>query len=160
MGVNDRYWDSDVFLGWLAGEEDKKAECKSVLDEAENGLLSLITSSLTLTEVIRLKSRTPLAVDKQPVIDDFFKQPYIVIRQLDRGTAELARRMIWDHGFKPKDAVHVATAVRAKVRFLDTFDEDLIKKSGSIGNPVLTIGHPYLPVQGRLALEEDDDLDE
>lgn len=153
MGVNDRYWDSDVFLGWLLGEQDKEDECRSVIREAEAGRLRLITSALTLTEVIKLKARTPLLPEKQPVIDAYFKQEYIVIRQLDRPTAELARRMIWEHGFQPKDSVHVATALRAKVRFLDTFDKGLIRKSGKIGNPPLTIARPYLPGQGELALE-------
>ncbi len=153
MAVDDRYWDSDCFLGWLIGEEDKAMSCRSVIREAESGLLRIVTSALTLTEVIKLKKRTPLLANEQPKIDLFFKQPYIVVRQLDRRTAELARRMVWEHGFQPKDAVHVATAVRAKVHFLDTFDDDLIKKSGTIGNPPLTIGHPYRPGEERLFYE-------
>ena len=62
--------------------------------------------------------------------------------------------MIWEHGFSPKDSVHVATAVRAKVRYLDTFDTGLIKKSGKVGDPPLTIARPHLPGQEELALEE------
>ena len=154
MGANDRYWDSVVFLGWLAGEEDKTDDIRSVIRQAEDGRLKLVTSALTLTEVIKLRSKTTLPPEKQPIIDAFFKNDYIVIRQLDRSTAELARRMIWEHGFSPKDSVHVATAVRAKVRYLDTFDTELIKQSGKVGDPPLTIARPHLSGQGELALEE------
>lgn len=153
MAIEDRYWDSDCFLGWLAGETDKEAACRSVLRDAEAGLLRIVTSTLTLTEVIKLKKRTKLSVESQPKVDAFFKQPYIAVRQLDRRTAELARRMVWEHGFSPKDSVHVATAVLAKVEYLDSFDEDLIKKSRTIGNPPITIGHPYRPGQDTLALD-------
>lgn len=47
-----RYWDSDAFLGWLKAEPDKIDECRGVIRAAENGDLRLVTSSLTLTEVI------------------------------------------------------------------------------------------------------------
>jgi hypothetical protein len=60
---------------------------------------------------------------------------------------EYARELIWEHGFHPKDSIHVATAVLSRVPHLDTFDKKLIAKSGLIGDPPLVIGHPDLPEQ-------------
>jgi predicted nucleic acid-binding protein len=51
----------------------------------------------------------------------------------------------WNHKVKPKDAIHVATALDAGVGQFDTFDGDLIALSGQIGNPPLVIGRPNLP---------------
>lgn len=142
-----RYWDSNAFLGWLAHEADKVDECRGVIRAAEAGQLRIVTSSLTLTEVIKLKSHAPLPPEKEPLIRDFFRHQYIVVRQLDRFTAEYARDLIWRHGFAPKDSIHVATAVMARVPHLDTFDGDLIAKSGQIGDPPLIIGRPDVPEQ-------------
>lgn len=114
-------------------------------------------SSLTLTEVIKLKSKTPLPPEKKPIVRDIFKHEWIIVRQLDRMSAGYARELIWQYGFQPKDSVHVATAVLARVPFLDTFDADLIAKSGEIGTPPLTIGRPALPEQLELPMDADED---
>ena len=147
-----RYWDSDCFLGWLAEEPDKVSDCQSVIRAAEAGDLRIVTSSLTLVEVVKLKSRTPLPPEKEVVIRSFFEHSYIVIRQLDRRTAERARELIWKYGFNPKDSVHVATALVENVPRMDTFDGDLMKKSGMIGSPPLIIGRPDLPEQYQFDL--------
>lgn len=142
-----RYWDAVTFLGWLAAEPDKVDRCRAVIKLAEARRVRIVTSSLTLTEVIKLKGKAPLTRDKESIIRDFFKNDYIIVRLLDRRTAEYGRELIWTHGFHPKDAIHVATAVLAGVDQLDTFDDDLIKKSGIIGTPPLAIGKPDLPEQ-------------
>jgi len=56
---------------------------------------------------------------------------------------------------KPKDAIHLATALRRDVAFdqFDTFDKDLIRLSGTLGEPPLTIGRPNLP--SKLPFEEE-----
>ena len=89
------------------------------------------------------------------MIRGFFMHDWIVVRQLDRPTAEYARALIWQHNFDPKDAIHVATAVLARAPNLDTFDGDLIKRSGQIGDPPLVIARPNVPEQLTL-----DDVDQ
>ncbi len=49
-----RYWDSDCFLGWFNEEWDKIDQCKGVLTKAQNGELIIVTSALTLTEVLKV----------------------------------------------------------------------------------------------------------
>jgi hypothetical protein len=42
-----RYWDSVTFLGWLAEETDKVPDCRPVIEAAEGGSVTLVTSALT-----------------------------------------------------------------------------------------------------------------
>lgn len=145
MAADRRYWDSNAFLGWLNAERDKVGKCEGVLHAAEEGSIEIVTSAITLTEVIKLKGDKPIPKDKEETIRDFFEQPWILVREVDRFVAEDARHLIWAHGIKPKDAIHLATALRLKLSVMDTFDDELIALSGKLGNPRLSIGYPNLP---------------
>jgi predicted nucleic acid-binding protein len=140
-----RYVDSDVFLGWLKKEPDKVDECRTVIRGAEEGRVKLVTSSLTLVEVIKLERGREIPESAQQAVTDFFKHEWIIVRNLDFRVAAYARELIWKHNFMPKDSVHVATAVIERIPRLDTFDGELIRRSGEIGDPPLIIGRPDLP---------------
>ena len=58
--------------------------------------------------------------------------------------------MVWTQGIRPKDAIHVATALDGHVNVLETFDDGLLAKTGTIGNPPLVIRKPMPPAQGTL----------
>ena len=47
-----RYWDTNCFLGVLKKEADKETACRAVIREAEAGKLRIVTSALTITEVL------------------------------------------------------------------------------------------------------------
>jgi predicted nucleic acid-binding protein len=145
-----RYWDSDCFIGWLAAEPDKVDDCRTVIRAAERGELVIVTSSLSIAEVVKLRHHEAIPPADAEQVRKFFRQPYIIVRELDRFLGEEAQSMVWDHGVDPKDAVHVATALRVGVEQLDTFDEKLIGKSGAIGNPPLIIGRPLVTEQLEL----------
>ena len=89
-------------------------------------------------------------------VEAFFRRSWIVVREVDRFIAEDARELVWNKNVKPKDAIHLATALRQDVELdqFDTFDKDLIKLSGALGDPPLTIGRPNLPA--KLPFEEDE----
>ncbi len=146
-----RYWDSNCFLGWFNDEPDKVSACTPIIEAAEAGEIQIVTSALTLTEVIKLKGHPSLPASKEETIQRFFENPFLVIRNVDRKVAEFARQLIWTHvALKPKDSIHIATAVLSKVPTLDTFDGDMISLDGKIGDPPLRIGPPHLERQGEL----------
>ena len=155
-----RYWDSNAFLGWLAEEPDKAPRCKPVLEAAESGGLMLVTSALTIAEVLWLKGGQKLPPSRAKQIEAFFRNRWIVVRDVDRFIAEDARQLVWDKNVKPKDAIHLATALRQDVVIdqLDTFDGGLIKLSAQLGNPPLVIGYPNLPE--KLPFERPESLDD
>ena len=143
------YWDSCVFLGWLRKESDKIQECEAAIRQAESGKLTLVTSTLSLAEVLRLKGKDPIPQADREQVRDFFEKDYIALYDVDRLIAEAAQDLVWDHDVHPKDAIHVATALNLgnsiAIEQFDTFDGGLIALSESVGNPPLTIGRPNLP---------------
>ena len=144
------YWDSNCFLSLLQ-EEAGAPQCEQVLQDAQDGKVIIVTSSLTLAEVLKMKGKVAIPKDQQDTVVKFFLSEYIVIRNVTRKTAELARELIWDHGIDFKDAVHVASALENKLTMMHTFDSGLIKKSGLIGTPKLIISVPFVN-EPRLAL--------
>ena len=104
-----------------------------------------MTSALTIAEVLALRGRLPIPAARREQVEGFFKNSYIVTRSITRRLAESAREIVWDFGVAPKDALHVASAIEAGVSELNTFDADLLKKSGQLGDPRLVIEKPNVP---------------
>ncbi len=148
MAKDVRYWDADCFVGFLNAEADKVNDCESVLRAAIDGHVLIVTSALTLAEVLFIKGGQKLDQSKRQKIETFFKADYISVQNVTRFEGELARDVFWDHGINPKDAVHIATAALRKLRMFNTFDGDLLQKNGLIVNGhTLTIERPHLPQQ-------------
>lgn len=157
--MDRRYWDSDCFLGWLQAEPDKEAFCRQVLEEAEAGKILIVTSALTVAEVLALRGRPRVPPANRTQVEKFFRQPYIDVRSVTRRISETARDLVWDQGIDPKDAIHVATAIDAKLPLMNTFDDKLQKRTGRVGNPKLIIEAPAL-LQPRLNLAMPSEVDD
>jgi predicted nucleic acid-binding protein len=154
------YWDSDCFLGWLLEEADKVELCEEVLIEAEDGKIQIVTSALTIAEVLALRWQPKIPVSRRDAVEQFFKNEFLLVRTITRRTAESARELVWEGGIAPKDALHVATALEAKVPMLHSFDEGLQKKSQKVGGtPLLQIKKPHV-VSPRLKLRAPADAEE
>lgn len=155
MAKPRRYWDSAAFLAWLKPEPGRVDKCRTVIDAAAEGEVEILTSALTLAEVLWPRGGDRIPEENRKVVREFFKHEYIVVVQVDRRVAEQAQELVWSHGVRPKDAIHLASALIAKVPFFDTFDDDLLALNGKLGNnPVLRIGHPWIePPLERLQLE-------
>ena len=71
---------------------------------------------------------------KRRVIE-FFKNEYISVQNVTREVAEVARDLVWDKKIKPKDAVHVASAIAAGCQILDDPEQSraFIEKAREIG---------------------------
>ncbi len=137
-----RYWDSDCFLGWLEQENDKAEACKQVLELSKRGKIEIVTSALTLAEVLRMRGHARITLERRTTVREFFGRRYIIVIPILREIAERSQDLVWDHGIKPKDALHVASAISAGLKLFNTFDIDLISKSGTIGGSVLVIEKP------------------
>lgn len=152
--VELRYWDANAFLAYFQEEKGRVDSCEAVLEDAEKGKILIVTSALTLSEVLALrgKSRLPPSPKMKAKVIDFFKNEYIAVQNVTREIAELSRDLVWDSGIKPKDAIHVASAIASDVSAFETYDRPLRNK----GNKVTKITfreppprkQPTLPLAG------------
>ena len=144
MSMERIYWDSVCFLGFLKREQGKVAKCRKVLERAERGEVFIFTSVLTLTEVLWIRNKPRVLKEDADRVRDYFKSSYILTEDVSREIAEEAREIVWNFDIRPKDAIHVATAIHAGVGVLETFDRGLIGKSGQFGEYPLVIREPGL----------------
>jgi len=86
-----------------------------------------------------------LPAEQAEEVQSFFEHEWIAVVTVDRPIAERARELVWNHRVKPKDAIHVATALDSGVEQFDTYDGPLTDLTGKIGKPALIIGKPNLP---------------
>lgn len=123
---------------------------KGVMEAIEKKEVKIVTSALTIAEVLYIKGHPKITREKSQKIIRFFESASIILVNVDRKIAEMAREYIWDFSVHHKDAIHLASAIHAKIEIFDTFDEKSLKLSGKLGNPPLTICEPDLPYQKKL----------
>lgn len=150
MAVELIYWDSDAFLGWLQAESGKTKLCAGTLKRAGQGEVIIFTSALTIAEVLWMRGAPSIPQEKAEIVRKFFRRSYFRIRNVTRSISKSAQDLVWTQAIRPKDAIHVATALNAGTPVLETFDEQLLRKTGTIGNPGLIIRKPLPPAQKEL----------
>ncbi len=145
MPIERRYWDSACFIAVLAQEAERVDVCADILRAAAGRRLEIVTSAWTITEVLHPKGGRPLSAPVRARVKRFFRSSGIVLVNVDRSVAESAQEYFWDFNVKPKDAIHVASAVYAGVPIFETYDGGLIRLSGKVGaDPPLEIREPVL----------------
>ena len=153
MGSNPDliYWDSCAFLHFLAGDHPLSAELQLIYDDWLAGLVTMVTSTLTMAEVLYVKCGEPPQLQRadptrRAEIEALFTPTptrRLVLIELSAITARKARDLHWDLAIKPKDAVHVASALEAHCEVMHTTDASLQSKSGQVGgSPILRIEAP------------------
>lgn len=124
------YWDACVFLALLKADPERIETCRALADKAAAGELTIVTSSVTLIEVITLGEKlSVLTRESEQTIRSFFLNSWIEVAQLDRRTAELARELIWAKNLTKYDATHVATSLVERVEVFETYDLKLLTRT-------------------------------
>ena len=125
---------------------------------AANGEIVFVASTLVIAEVTKIKDPSTTAAEQSKLIREFFENPYIQVRSVDRLIAEHAREISRQYGLQPSDAIHIATALRYKCSCLQTYDGEqgnpkkMLAFDGKIGTPGLKIELPKLPLQQQSLL--------
>jgi predicted nucleic acid-binding protein len=148
--IAKHYWDSVTFLAWLQNEAGRVDGCRDTLERGAKGEIVIVTSALTLTEVLWTRDGPRLDEDKANILTGFFRRSYFRVVNLDRVIAHKAQKHVWDDAIRPKDSIHLATALHMGCEVLETYDSDLLKKAGKFGS--LVIREPQCKSQGSLDL--------
>jgi len=143
MKLERRYWDSGCFLAILNREPGRFETCAAILKAAELRKLEIVTSAFTITEVLYPKNGEKLAPEKRHTVRQYLRRPGIVLVDCDREVAESAQDYVWDFNVRPKDAIHIASAVYANAPVMEAYDGGLLKLSEKVGgDPLLIIRKP------------------
>ena len=136
-----RYWDSCNWISLIAEDEVERADiCQHILDDAAAGNGAIVTSTLALAEVVRGKGQPVLPEDQERTIVRFFEHSYLLVEDVTRRVAELARRYAREFGLKPPDAIHFATAVLAGCSVFETWNMNEFGRIG--GQAAISIRPP------------------
>ena len=139
-----RLWDSMVILNYLGGLEEGKVEVEGILTQAGRGNLQIVVSTLAIAEVAYLDGYSDEVAER--MFREFFSRDYIIVAAIDQRIAEIAqgivRRRRRERTISPRDALHLATAVRFEAPFVETSDRRLLLFNGLEGNPPIQIRQP------------------
>lgn len=150
------YWDSCCFIGLLQDEKDKAPALADLCQKAAADELVIVTSALTIAEVCKLPGTALQPDDQAKKILEFFENPYVVVRALDRLIGERANTIARQQGIKPPDAVHLATGILAGCEVFYTYDgkkgknPGLLKHNGAAWVQPMRIEQPADPATGTL----------
>ncbi len=100
MSVEKIYWDSNCFLSHFQAVDGQVEKCDGVIERAERGDVLIVTSALTLAEVLWLRGGPKLSKDKAELIQKFFRRSYIRVYNVTRKNAEEAQSLVWDHSIE------------------------------------------------------------
>lgn len=150
------YWDANCFLSCLDEEPERHPVLAALLDLVERGERSLVTSTLTLVEVVYVASErtgAPLDESGERAIDALFERALITFVDLHEGVARQARRLMRDAigrgwSLRHADAIHLASAVDAGAAEFHTYDKGLFKYRDMLPLP---IGSPAHEDMARIA---------
>ena len=138
------YWDACTWVAYInqekeivlpdGGVEDRFAMCCDILKNAQDGRLEIATSTFTLAEVCKLREVRESPLDN---LSGFVERSYILMIPLDMAVARRAQSIQTSglYKVKPPDAVHLASAQRASVSSLHTFDKRILKLDGLLAGP-------------------------
>jgi predicted nucleic acid-binding protein len=123
-----QYLDSNVFIYpviYQAEYEPKAKRAKQILQNIENGKTDAYTSTLTWDEVVWVISRTlnrSEGINQGKKLLDF---PNLKLIPADSQVLSRAQRLIEKHKIRPRDAIHVASALERKITEIISDDSEL-----------------------------------
>lgn len=119
------YGDASLFIYAVEEHIDFGVSCQDVLQRAQSGAITLVTSELTFAETLVI----PLRQGRRELVayyKSFLLKPWIDAVQVDQiilfGAAEMRARHVT---LRIPDAIHYATAIRSQCDFFLTNDQRL-----------------------------------
>jgi len=135
------YWDADVLLSYINGVEGRVEHVRALLADADNGVVDIFTSMLSVTEVAfaaQEKAQRQLSEQEEAAIRALWlpESPlrlvefHLLIAERSRGLLREAVGRGW--GLKPADAIHLASAENVSATKLCTYNLADFEKWGPV----------------------------
>lgn len=145
-----RYFDSDVIIRFVMNRPESSI-IQRLIEDAAAKRWQLVVCAVSFVEVTR-SPRGPVDLARFARIHDFFDNEYFFVQEVDRVLAEQALGLIYDYNWLyPKDALHVAAAIRTGCDVFYTYDCDLLRRMN--GERGLRVEEPELSPEPEPELE-------
>jgi len=121
------YIDSNIFIYpaiYSTETQEKVRKAKEILIKIEKGELSAYTSTLTWDEVVWVVSRTLSRDDGTNQGKKLLGFPNLEFIDIDKRTLSTAQMLLDKYQIKPRDALHLASAVNRNIKKMISDDED------------------------------------
>lgn len=145
------YWDSCVFLSYLEEEAGRIEILETLRHQSARGEIEIVTSVATIVEVAFVATERAggkLSAEAETAIDGLWSDRIVRLIEFHELIAREARRLIriglaqgWS--LKGFDAIHLATAHRARLAECHTYDGAWVKYREHTSIP--TICEPHVP---------------
>ena len=135
------YWDACAWIAYINQEkfirksdgstENRFKMCSEIIQLAQDKKREIVTSAFTLAEICKSPEVKNSPLDNLPM---FFEKSYILIIPVDMAIGRQAQNMQTSGlvNLKPPDSVHLASAQRAAVSELHSFDDRVLNLDGKI----------------------------
>ena len=135
------YWDACIFLAWLQDERPPRRQpgdmegLAEIVDQIERGEARVVTSALTLTEVLNAN----FTEEQKGRFEGALQRPSCVVINADQRVTKLAaeiRENFRGEGrrIQTPDAIHLASALIVAADVLHTFDDQMLVLDGRVLN--------------------------
>ncbi len=120
------YIDANIFVHASASKEVIGESCAKILDWLAKGKITAVTAFLTFDEVF-YKLDKLCGFEKAILFtENFLALPNLTFADVDSEVVLEAFRIIKQHKFHPRDAIHAATALIHKADILVSEDKNLL----------------------------------
>jgi predicted nucleic acid-binding protein len=118
-------FDACIIIDCLLKDPAQYQTLEPIILQAEAGNIRIVASVICRAEVIKLPHLA--TKDAEAIIEEFFRQNYVIMYAVNETTALEAGRLRRLLGLQTADAIHLATAIESKAEAFITSDEVLLK---------------------------------
>jgi predicted nucleic acid-binding protein len=126
------YFDTNIFVYFLEGDERYLDRCLPFFQAAQDGVITAVTGDLAIAELLVKPLRDNDLFGVQKVGASFDGNGYFQALSHGRSTLELAAHIRATQKLSMIDAIHLATAIKAQCSHIITHDEQVARRAKGI----------------------------
>lgn len=121
------YLDANIFVHASASKDAIGESCVKILDWLAQGKITGVTTFLTFDEVFYKLDKLCGFENAEIFTENFLALPNLTFADVNSEVISAAFKIIKEHRFHPRDAIHASTALLKKADTLVTEDKRLLE---------------------------------
>lgn len=120
------YLDSNIFVYPILYKDRKAKKCEKILLDIANGNLKACTSFLSWDELVWIVSKYLGKKVGTKKGEEFLRFPNLLLKEIDIKIMIKAQEIFNSLELDPRDAIHLATALKSEAKEYITLDKDFL----------------------------------